>query len=385
MAQVAAFLVSPFGCCERAWKPFNPLLGETFELEGLGPRRDGRFLAEQVAVSPPVGAAHAETPRWDYDIVSAPRTRFLGNSLEVFPNGRTRIRLRAAGETYTHVPPHVKVHSVVLGRTWIDVEGDFYVFCPESGARCDLQFTPCGWFNAGRYEFSGHVSDSDGVKRIKLSGLWNGHCDAVACGADGEPEAGAPRRRLWGCRAKPEGDHYGMTKFARAMLNTAAGLRRPPLASDSRRRPDRDALAGRHMPRAAAELNRLEDAAKAEAAHRSSGKGAAFAPRWFEPAAGDALLPGEMDAATVPLWRWKEGGFGALDAALDAQQQQQQQQQEGAAAAEGGEQQQQQQQQHELGAVPDAEVLGKGFAPWQFDELHEAREAARKAAEAHHH
>jgi hypothetical protein len=48
MAHVAAFLVAPFGCCERAWKPFNPLLGETFELEGLGPNKDGRFLAEQV-------------------------------------------------------------------------------------------------------------------------------------------------------------------------------------------------------------------------------------------------------------------------------------------------------------------------------------------------
>lgn len=48
MVQVAAFLIAPFGCCERAWKPFNPLLGETFELEGLGPNKDGRFLAEQV-------------------------------------------------------------------------------------------------------------------------------------------------------------------------------------------------------------------------------------------------------------------------------------------------------------------------------------------------
>jgi hypothetical protein len=48
MAYVAAFLMAPFGACERAWKPFNSLLGETFELEGLGPAKDGRFLAEQV-------------------------------------------------------------------------------------------------------------------------------------------------------------------------------------------------------------------------------------------------------------------------------------------------------------------------------------------------
>ena len=86
-------------------------------------------------MSPCVGVAHAENGGWSYDIVSAPKTRFLGNSLEVFPNGRTRIALKGRGETYTHVPPHVKVHSVVLGRTWIDCEGDFYIGCADSGAR----------------------------------------------------------------------------------------------------------------------------------------------------------------------------------------------------------------------------------------------------------
>jgi hypothetical protein len=39
--------VSPFGAAERTWKPFNPLLGETFELEGLG--GNVAFMAEQVS------------------------------------------------------------------------------------------------------------------------------------------------------------------------------------------------------------------------------------------------------------------------------------------------------------------------------------------------
>ncbi len=42
---MAAYAVSPFNAIERAWKPFNPILGETFELEvGKGVR----YLAEQV-------------------------------------------------------------------------------------------------------------------------------------------------------------------------------------------------------------------------------------------------------------------------------------------------------------------------------------------------
>jgi hypothetical protein len=46
VALVAAFLVSPFGAAERTWKPFNPVLGETFEADKL--QNDAFFVAEQV-------------------------------------------------------------------------------------------------------------------------------------------------------------------------------------------------------------------------------------------------------------------------------------------------------------------------------------------------
>ena len=41
------------------------------------------------------------------------------------------------------------------------------------------------------------------------------------------------------CKEKPQGDRYGFTYFAR-MMNEGKGV--APLASDSRRRPDRAAL-----------------------------------------------------------------------------------------------------------------------------------------------
>lgn len=47
-----------------------------------------RYLAEQVSHHPPICAAHAENAHFKYDLVSAPTTRFLGNSLEVYPYGK---------------------------------------------------------------------------------------------------------------------------------------------------------------------------------------------------------------------------------------------------------------------------------------------------------
>ena len=41
---MTAFCIGPFGGNERTWKPFNPILGETFELD-VG--SNVRFLAEQ--------------------------------------------------------------------------------------------------------------------------------------------------------------------------------------------------------------------------------------------------------------------------------------------------------------------------------------------------
>ena len=102
-----------------------------------------------------MGAAHAENGAYVYDLTSAPTTRFLGNSLEVYPNGRTRIRLKLTGELYTHVPPNAKAHNLVIGRTWVDSFGTFSVACPATGVKTILEFKPCGWFSAGRYEFEG--------------------------------------------------------------------------------------------------------------------------------------------------------------------------------------------------------------------------------------
>lgn len=216
--------------------------------------------------------------------------------------------------------------------------------------------------------FRGHITDAAGNKRLLLSGLWCSHVDAVECNwASGEPlriaagagAAGAGARRLWSCAPKPAGDHYGMTHYARK-LDSCEDLRYPPLPSDSRRRADRAALAGRHMPKAAAEKARLEEGQRHEKVHRERGGGAPWVPRWFEGEAGLTLLPGEMEADKVPTWRWVEGGFDRVDGQLAAN----------AGVAAGVTDSNAEVSLGQPGSVRDADVCGQGFAPWQFPELH---------------
>ena len=65
MVYVAAFAASEYASTiGRVAKPFNPLLGETYEY--VRPDKGYRFFIEQVSHHPPIGAAWAEAPKWDY-------------------------------------------------------------------------------------------------------------------------------------------------------------------------------------------------------------------------------------------------------------------------------------------------------------------------------
>ncbi len=65
---MAAYCVSPFGAAERAWKPFNPILGETYELEvGRGPvwgREDNAGTALGGLRRVGMGPSHYRPSQW---------------------------------------------------------------------------------------------------------------------------------------------------------------------------------------------------------------------------------------------------------------------------------------------------------------------------------
>merc|ERR1712073_51915 len=61
---VAAFAISAYGYCtaRASHKPFNPLLGETYEC--VREDKGFRYIAEQVSHHPPVSCAQATGADW---------------------------------------------------------------------------------------------------------------------------------------------------------------------------------------------------------------------------------------------------------------------------------------------------------------------------------
>ncbi len=341
MAHVVAYTMGPFAAVERAWKPFNPILGETFELHKAD--KGIKYIAEQVSHHPPIGASHAENDLWEYDLVSAPKTKFLGNSVEVYPVGRTRIKLKGTGDEFTLIPPPTKAHNVIIGKTWIDTHGEYKLINTITGAKVSLIFTECGWFSAGRYEIRGHVYDPEGVPKLLLEGKWNSHLDCTPCDEEGNPLPDAEPERLWTCEPKPENDPYQFTKFAH-VLNSCEGIN--PLPSDSRRRPDRALLELGRSGEAAVAKHSLEEMQRSEKKRREA-EDDPWKPRWFNVLPKDAHVhDGEASNDECPQFEFN-----------------------GEYLKQGS-----------RPAVPAKEVQGEGFAPWQYQEMHETITIARADA-----
>nr|XP_028693833.1 oxysterol-binding protein-related protein 1 isoform X3 [Macaca mulatta] len=112
MQCVAAFAVSAVASqWERTGKPFNPLLGETYEL-----------------------VRH--------------------------------------NEAYTWTNPTCCVHNIIVGKLWIEQYGNVEIINHKTGDKCVLNFKPCGLFGKELHKVEGYIQDKSKKKLCALYGKW---------------------------------------------------------------------------------------------------------------------------------------------------------------------------------------------------------------------
>ncbi|KAG2690575.1 hypothetical protein I3760_09G193700 [Carya illinoinensis] len=277
LVYAASWFISVYCAIQRTWKPFNPILGETYEMVNHG---GITFIAEQVSHHPPISAGHAENEHFIYDITSKVKTKFLGNSLDIYPLGRTRVTLKRDGVVLGLVPPPTKVNNLIFGRTWVDSPGEMILTNFTTGDKVVLYFQPCGWFGAGRYEVDGYVYNAAEEPKILMTGKWNESMSYQPCDLEGEPLPGTELKEAWRVADAPENDKFQYTHFAHK-LNSFDTAPNKVLESDSRLRPDRYALEKGDLSQAGFEKSRLEERQRSEKRNREA-NGHEFTPRWFD-------------------------------------------------------------------------------------------------------
>ncbi|XP_057436942.1 oxysterol-binding protein-related protein 3A-like [Lotus japonicus] len=307
LVYASSFFISVYYAYQRTWKPFNPILGETYEMANHGGMS---FIAEQVCHHPPMSAGHAENEHFTYDVTSKLKTKFLGNSVDVYPLGRTRVTLKKDGVVLDLVPPPTKVSNLIFGRTWIDSPGEMVLTNVTSGDKVVLYFQPCGWFGAGRYEVDGYVYNAAEEPKILMTGKWNEAISYQVCDPEGEPLPGTELKEAWRVAETPKNDKFQYTYFAHK-INSFDTAPKKLLASDSRLRPDRMALEKGDLSTSGYEKSSLEERQRAEKKNREA-KGHKFTPRWFDLTDEVATTPwGELEVYQY------NGKYTAHRAAID--------------------------------------------------------------------
>ncbi|XP_038124407.1 oxysterol-binding protein-related protein 1 isoform X3 [Cyprinodon tularosa] len=316
MKCVAAFAVSAVASqWERTGKPFNPLLGETYELvrDDLG----FRLISEQVSHHPPVSAFHAEGLKQDFVFHGSiyPKLKFWGKSVEAEPKGIITLELPKHNEAYTWTNPTCCVHNIIVGQLWIEQYGNVEVINHRTGEKCCLNFKPCGLFGKELHKVEGYILDKSKKKLCALYGKWteclyvvdpaafeahkknykkgeekkaskagnSGDQEGVLSPAADTVDVIPGSQLLWRIAPRPanSAQMYSFTSFAMQLNELSKDMEGVIPQTDCRLRPDIRAMENGDIDFASEEKKRLEEKQRAARKNRSKSD-EEHKTKWFQ-------------------------------------------------------------------------------------------------------
>lgn len=282
---VTAFAISSFSinrAKERAIrKPFNPLLGETFELLRTENEVPGgfRLLVEKVTHRPVRLAMQADAEHWSLAQSPAPGQKFWGKSAEITTDGRVRVALHLSDgteELYSWSIGTMFLRNVVMGEKYVEPVGTMTVSNDSTGAKANIEFKAKGMFGGRCEDVQVDTYGPDGsATGLSLTGTWTKSLQVCEGGKNTGQE-------IWkvGQLVPDAANTYGMTTFA-ASLNEITDVeknRLPP--TDTRLRPDQRFAEKGDLDEAEAWKVRLEEAQRARRRDLEE-SGEEYKPKWF--------------------------------------------------------------------------------------------------------
>ncbi|GJM96348.1 hypothetical protein PR202_ga13173 [Eleusine coracana subsp. coracana] len=275
---VAAFAVSGYASTDgRSCKPFNPLLGETYEADY--PDKGLRFFSEKVSHHPMVVACHCEGTGWRFWADSNLKSKFWGRSIQLDPVGVLTLEFDD-GEVFQWSKVTTSIYNLILGKLYCDHYGTMRIQ-GNGEYSCKLKFKEQSIIDRNPHQVQGVVQDRSGRTVATLFGKWDesmhyvmGDCFGKGKGSEQFSEA----HLLWK-RSKPPQfpTRYNLTRFAITLNELTPGLKEKLPPTDSRLRPDQRCLENGEYERANAEKLRLEQRQRQARKMQESG----WKPRWF--------------------------------------------------------------------------------------------------------
>lgn len=253
MALIAAFAVSGYAATyyRAGSKPFNPVLGETYEC--IREDKGFRFFSEQVSHHPPISACHCESKNFVFWQDVRWKNKFWGKSMEILPFGTVNVTLPKYGDCYVWNKVTTCIHNILSGRRWIEHYGEITIRNTRSSAStCKMTFIKGNYWSSNVNEIHGVVMDQEGKVVHRLFGKWH---ESLYCGD-------APAAKcIWRPGSMPTNYelYYGFTRFAIELNELDPVMREFLPKTDARFRPDQRFLEEGIVEAASAEKQRIEE------------------------------------------------------------------------------------------------------------------------------
>uniref|UniRef100_A0A8C5FKS2 Oxysterol-binding protein n=1 Tax=Gadus morhua TaxID=8049 RepID=A0A8C5FKS2_GADMO len=253
MVIVAAFAISGYSSTyyRAGSKPFNPLLGESYEC--IREDKGFCFFSEQVSHHPPISACHCESKNFTFWQDVRWKNKFWGKSMEILPIGTVNVMLPRFGDHYEWNKVTTCVHNILSGRRWIEHYGEITIRNTKSSAcLCKLTFVKGNYWSSNVNEVQGFVMDQEGKVVHRLFGKWH---EGLYCGVP--PSA----KCVWRPGSMPTDYelYYGFTRFAIELNELCPELKDALPPTDARFRPDQRHLEEGNLEMASSEKQRIED------------------------------------------------------------------------------------------------------------------------------
>ncbi|KAH7729693.1 oxysterol-binding protein [Aphelenchoides avenae] len=289
MCTVTAFAFSAFpDISTRKRKPFNPLLGETFDF--VSP--DGwRYHSEQVSHHPPISACHAVGESWEwwqdlrlkYDVNPFAKSISLSSD-----KGIVRLKINGNEEySWNKASSTVYDAHAEAAKRRLTVWGEMTIRS-STGFEAKLTFTE-------NKTVTGNIQNPAKQKVVTLAGSWDKGLNRI--GQDQNEEPLFMPVPLF----EQDARCYGFSRFTMA-LNDLTPEERPFLPrTDSRFRPDRRCLEIGEVENGARAKHALEDAQRKR-------KSLAHRQMWFH-VQPDAFTKQEMWTTNGRYWKSRAAKF----------------------------------------------------------------------------
>ena len=174
MCYISSFLIGEiFLNIGRSLKPFNPIIGETYEF--FDNERKFRYYSEQVSHKPQVTAYIAETPEFAYygDTLNSTSFKIFKGSIELIFKNKAHIYLKKTGDHYILNPPTVYVKGLMKPPLYNDYGGTTIIQnTKDISYRCELKFIEEGWTPNSLGNFEGTVFKDYETIVYLIKGNW---------------------------------------------------------------------------------------------------------------------------------------------------------------------------------------------------------------------